>query len=160
MGGSTGCGVRIFISYSHEDRELKEQLNKSLSALRRSSKVEVWSDREIAPSADWHAELAEELHAADVILLLISADFNASDFIWDEELAVAMRRHEEGTAKVVPVILRDCSWKDLPYAKLQALPTDGKAITLFENRDQALTEVAQGVEFLVNAIAESRLVAQ
>jgi hypothetical protein len=83
---------------------------------------------------------------------LISIDFNASDFIWDKELASAMKRHEEGTAHVVPVILRRCEWSALPYAKLQALPRNAKPVTEYANRDEAFTEVAIGVERLVDSI--------
>jgi len=82
--------------------------------------------------------------------LLISVDFNASDFIWDKELALAMQRHEAGTARVVPIILRPCQWTGLPYAKLQALPRNGRPITDYNNRDDAFTEIAVEIDKLVD----------
>ena len=88
----------------------------------------VWSDKEIGASAEWGGEIKRELELADLILLLISVDFNASDFIWDNELARAMERHEAGTAKVLPVILRRCDWDSMPYAKLQAVPRHAKPV--------------------------------
>jgi hypothetical protein len=94
-----------------------------------------------------------ELNKANVILLLISVDFNSSDFIWDKELASAMKRHEEGTAHEVPVILRKCDWSKMPYAKLQALPRNAKPVTDYPNRDDAFTEIAIGIESLVDYIA-------
>ncbi len=90
-------GARIFVSYAHEDTDLKDELDKHLKVLRRSSKVQVWSDREIVAGAAWDESITSELQQANIILLLISVDFNASDFIWDKELAVAMARHKEGT---------------------------------------------------------------
>jgi hypothetical protein len=147
-------GARIFISYAREDEDLKKELDKHLKVLRRSSKIQVWSDQEIVSGEEWNAAIMSQLALANIILLLISVDFNASDFIWDKELAVAMTRHQEGTAHVVPVILRRCDWHDLPYARLQALPSRGKPVTEYSDRDLAYTEVAQGIEKLVDDINE------
>ncbi|MEO6187506.1 MAG: toll/interleukin-1 receptor domain-containing protein [Ginsengibacter sp.] len=140
----------IFISYAHLDEELKKELDKYLKVLKRSSKIESWNDRDLVPGQEWDAEIMAALAKANVILLLISIDFNASDFIWDKELASAMKRHEEGTAHVVPVILRRCDWSKMPYAKLQALPRNATPITEYENRDEGFTEVAIGIEKLVD----------
>ena len=93
-----------------------------------------------------------ELQKANIILLLISVDFNASDFIWDKELAEAMKRHEAGSAYVVPIILRNCKWTSMPYAKLQALPRNAKPISEYVDKDAAFTEVATGIERLVDYI--------
>jgi hypothetical protein len=85
-------------------------------------------------------------------LLLISVDFNASDFIWAKELASAMQRHEAGTAHVVPIILRNCNWSSLPYAKLQALPRNARPVKEYANRDDAFTEIVTEIENLVNHV--------
>ena len=108
------------------------------------------NDRKLVAGQEWDAEIMNALEKANIILLLISVDFNASDFIWDKELASAMKRHEEGTAHVVPVILRKCDWSKMPYAKLQALPRNAKPVTEYTNRDEAFTEIAQGIESLVD----------
>lgn len=142
----------IFISYAHEDEEMKKELDKYLKMLKRSGKVETWNDRELIAGQDWNETILLELNKANVILLLISVDFNASDFIWDKELASAMKRHEEGTAHVVPIVLRKCEWSNLPYAKLQALPRNATPVTEYANRDEAFTEIAIGIEKLVDYI--------
>src|SRR5437762_11205954 len=142
--------ARIFISYAHADEELKKELDKYLKVLKRSGKIESWNDRELIAGQEWDDVIMSELAKANVILLLISVDFNASDFIWDKELASAMKRHEAGTAHVVPIILRKCEWSSLPYAKLQALPRNAKPVTEYPNRDEALTEIAVGIEKLVD----------
>lgn len=144
--------ARIFVSYAHEDVELKHELDKHLAGLRRSGRVEVWSDRELLAGAEWERTVAAELEGADIILLLVSADFAASDFIWDEELRVALDRHDEGSAAVVPIILRSCAWDDLPFARLQVLPPDGRPVSDHDDRDRALTEVAEGIERLVDTV--------
>lgn len=142
--------VRIFISYAHADEPLKKELDKYLKVLRRSGKIAVWHDRELVAGDDWDATIMRELAQAHLILLLISVDFNASDFIWDKELAAAMERHAAGTARVVPIILRPCQWTSLPYAKLQALPRNGRPVTDHPDRDAALTDVATEIERLVD----------
>ena len=145
-------GARIFISYAHEDEDLKKELDKYLKVLKRSLKVQVWNDRELIGGQEWNQTIMSELSKANIILLLISVDFNASDFIWEKELASAMKRHEEGTAHVVPIILRRCEWRNMPYAKLQALPRNATPVTEYPNRDAAFTEIAVGIEKLVDYV--------
>lgn len=142
----------IFTSYAHEDEPLKDEMDKYLKVLKRSGKIDTWNDRALIPGQEWNKGIMDEFQKAHIILLLISVDFNASDFIWDKELALAMKRHEEGSAHVVPIILRRCKWTSLPYAKLQALPKNAKPITEFDDRDAAFTEIAEGIERLVDSI--------
>ena len=152
MMEASQTSARIFISYAHADEDLKKELDKYLKVLKRSSKVQVWNDRELIGGQEWDQTIMSELNKANIILLLISVDFNASDFIWDKELASAMQRHEEGTAHVVPIILRRCEWSSMPYAKLQALPRNATPVTEYPNRDAAFTEIAIGLEKLVDHI--------
>jgi TIR domain len=152
MMEASQTSARIFISYAHADEDLKKELDKYLKVLKRSSKVQVWNDRELIGGQEWDQTIMSELNKANIILLLISVDFNASDFIWDKELASAMQRHEEGTAHVVPIILRRCEWSNMPYAKLQALPRNATPVTEYANRDAAFTEIAVGLEKLVDHI--------
>ncbi len=153
---SQRSGVGIFISYAHEDEPLKTELDKYLKVLKRSSKIRVWNDRELIASQEWDRAIMAELAAAEVILLLVSVDFNASDFIWDKELASAMQRHEAGTARVVPIILRRCQWSAMPYAKLQALPRNATPVMDYPNRDDAFTEIAIEIERLVDHLIATR----
>ena len=142
--------LNLFISYAHADEDLKNELDKHLVMLKRLGKINVWNDRKLIPGQLWDDEIKNELTNAHIILLLVSADFNNSEYIWDKELASAMKRHEEGTARVVPVILRKCEWQEMPYAKLQALPKGAKSVTEFANRDDAFTDIAAGIRILVD----------
>lgn len=150
MVDTAAGNVRIFISYAHEDEALKNELDKYLKVLRRSGKIAVWQDRQLLAGDEWNATVLRELAQANLILLLVSVDFNASDFIWDKELAAAMQRHDDGTARVVPIILRPCQWSSLPYAKLQALPRNARPVTDHPDRDAAFTEIATEIERLVD----------
>ena len=148
--------LRLFISYSHEDEKMKNELDKHLVMLKRSGKVEVWNDRKLVAGQEWDSEIKNEMQAADIILLLISADFNNSEYIWKEELSHAMQRHEQGTARVVPVILRKCEWSDMPYAKLQALPRGARPVSDFPDKDDAFTDIASGIRLLIDTLASKK----
>ncbi len=142
--------LSIFLSYSHEDEAMKTQLDKNLIMLKRSDKVSVWQDRQLMAGMEWDDTIKKELAAANIILLLVSVDFNNSQYIWDKELKVAMERHEKGEARVIPIILRTCDWTGMPYAKLQALPTGAKPINSFADKDEAYTDVAKGLRMVVD----------
>jgi len=152
MVDSISNKLKLFISYSHEDEQLKNYLDKHLIMLKRSGKIEVWNDRQLVAGQEWDNGIKKEMQEADIILLLISADFNNSEYIWKQELAAAMERHEQGTARVVPVILRKCEWNEMPYAKLQALPKGARPVTEFADKDDAFTDIASGIRLLVDTM--------
>lgn len=137
----------LFYSYAHEDEELRIELNKHLSLLRNQGIISDWNDRMILGGEEWEDEIDENLEKADIILLLISSSFNASDYCYKKEMARALERHKAGEAVVIPVILRDCDWHSAPYGKLQALPKDGKSVTgsSWHSKDEAFTDVATGI---------------
>jgi hypothetical protein len=143
--------ARVFFSYSHTDEALRDQLETHLALLKNQGLIESWHDRRIAPGSEFDQSISEAMQSADVILLLISANFLASAYCYSIELKVAMERHHAGTATVIPVILRDCDWHSAPFGKLNAVPRDGKPITLWPNADQAFAEVAKQIRRVVEA---------
>src|SRR5687768_13608450 len=149
--------LKVFLSYAHEDEEMKNQLDKFLVNLKRSGSIEVWQDRELFAGDEWDKSIKNELATADIILLLISVDFNASNYIWNKELAIAMQRHENGEARVIPIIFRNCVWTDMPYAKLQALPVNGKPVSEYIDKDKAYTEIAKEIRKVVEYYANKNL---
>ncbi len=137
--------VEIFISYAHEDRDLCDQLCKQLSPLKRQERVRIWTDELISAGAEWSDEILAALDRAQLVLLLVSADFLASDFCYMEEMTRALERHRAGTARVVPVILRPCEWHSTPLGELKALPRDGKPVQEWPNPDAAFSDVVKGL---------------
>src|SRR5262249_16955345 len=105
-----GRALSLFISYSHKDDAMREKLDTHLAVVKRQRVFDVWHDRRITGGREWADAIDEALERADVILLLVSADFLASDYCYDKELNRAMQRHEAGSARVVPVILRASGW--------------------------------------------------
>ncbi len=145
--------IELFYSYSHKDEELRDELDKHLSVLRRQGVIAGWHDRKIGAGTEWKDQIDAHLNTARVILLLVSSDFLASDYCWDVEVKRAMERHAAGDARVIPVILRPCDWMDAPFAKLQGLPKDARPITSWSNRDEAFLDVARGIKKAVQSLA-------
>ncbi|GHC59883.1 toll/interleukin-1 receptor domain-containing protein [Roseibacillus persicicus] len=136
----------LFFSYSHVDETLRNELQKHLTMLERSGTIQSWHDRCIKAGDELDPAISTELENADVILLLVSPDFLASRYCYELEMTRAMERHQEGSARVIPVILRPCDWTDAPFGKLLAAPKDGKAITLWPDRDSALLDVTRQIK--------------
>jgi CheY-like chemotaxis protein len=110
-----------------------------------------WHDRRINPGIPWKSAIHEQLNLSHIILLLISADFLASDYCYDVEMKRAMELHETGRARVIPIILRPCDWQQTPFAKLQALPTDGRPVINWAKHDSAFIDIARGIREVVNS---------
>jgi hypothetical protein len=117
-----------------------------VSILERNGIIECWHDRQLTPGQDWNLGIKAEMEAAQLILLLVSPDFLASDYIHDVEIKHALERHKHGTARVIPIILRPCNWVLTSLAKLQALPKNAKAVTSWPDIDEALLDVAKGIQ--------------
>jgi hypothetical protein len=149
--------IEIFFSYSHKDEDLRDELATHLSMLKRQGVIAAWHDREISAGTEWANAIDQHMESARVILLLISANFLASNYCYDIELKRAMERHESSEARVIPIILKPVDWSGAPFSKLQALPKNAKSITTWENRDEALLDVAQGIRKVVNELSASFL---
>jgi tetratricopeptide (TPR) repeat protein len=138
--------VSIFISYSHKDERFRERIVSQLLILQRQGLIEAWSDRQISPGTEWAEDIDQHLLEARLVLLLISPDFMASEYCYDIELRQAMKNHEERVAIVLPIIIRPTDWTDSSFAKLQALPKGGKAVTTWSNRDEAFLDIQIGIK--------------
>jgi tetratricopeptide (TPR) repeat protein len=141
--------LKVFFSYAHEDEAHRKTLANHLSALEDEGLIAVWHDRKIKGGREWAGAIDEALRSADIVLLLISADFLASDYCNDVELTEAIRRHDAAQARVVPVILRSCDWEHSRFARFNALPPDGVPVVEAEHPDQRFMAVAKGLRAIV-----------
>jgi hypothetical protein len=144
----------LFFSYSHADENLRDQLEKHLSALKRQGVITSWHDRQITAGTELNGAIDTNLNSADIILLLISPDFIDSDYCYDREMKRAMERHQKGEARVIPVILRPCDWHGLAFGKLLATPADGRPITKWANIDEAFLEVVKAIKGTLNELGK------
>ncbi len=139
--------VTLFYSYapSAKDEALREELEKHLVGLQRKGLIEGWSRREISAGKEQQQEIDKHLETASVILLLISPDFLASDYYYSAEMLRAMERHQAGDARVIPILLRPVYIEDEPFTRLASLPTNGKPISMWRNRDAAFADIAKEI---------------
>jgi internalin A len=148
--------VSIVFSYSHKDEALRDQLAAHLKILERNQVISSWHDRKILSGDEWKDEIDTNFQRADLILLLASADFIASDYCFEIEMKGALERHKKKEASVIPVIIRPCRWQSAPFGKLQALPKDGKPVTSWSSQDEAWLSVEEGIEKAAEEIRKRR----
>jgi hypothetical protein len=135
----------VFFSYSHADEALRDQLEKQLAILKRQGVIDTWHDRRIGAGQNIDNAIDKHINSDEIILLLVSADFLASDYCYNKEMTRAMERDRLGEAIVIPVILRACDWHNAPFGKLNATPRDGKPITQWADVDDAFLQVVKAV---------------
>ena len=124
---------RIIISYSHKDKEWKDRLLTQLNVLALEGYYDVWEDRRIKMGDDWLPEIESALNDAHVAILMVSANFLTSNFIRKTEVPKIMERRENEGLTVIPVIVKPCAWKRVPWlSTIQAFPEDGKPLTTFK----------------------------
>ena len=109
--------TKVFISYSHKDASALERLQVHLKPLERQGIVERWDDTQIKAGQDWRAEIERALAEARVAILLVSADFLASDFIDRDELPPILLAQKQEGLDVLPVILKPCRFTRTPTLK-------------------------------------------
>ena len=149
--------IEVFFSYSHKDEKMRKRLEAHLSTLKRQNVISGWHDRKIEPGTEWKGQIDEHLDKAEIVLLLISADFLASDYCYDVELNQALARHSAGQTRVIPIILRPCDWTSTRFGKLQALPRDGKPVCNYPTHDHAFNEIVRGISRIVQELSTSAM---
>src|SRR5881275_2287700 len=139
---ATSSAVEIFCSYAHEDESWLRKLETHLSLLKRQGLISLWHDRLIVPGTDWAHTIDMHLETASVILLLVSADFFASDYCVGIEMKRALERQEEGSVVVIPILVSEVNWREAPLVHLQVLPTDARPLAIWPDEERALADVA------------------
>jgi serine/threonine protein phosphatase PrpC len=141
--------AKIFCCYAHEDEALLNKLKAHLRPLQRQGLIDVWHDQDISAGTEREQAINEQLNEAQIILLLVSPDFLASDYLFDIEVKHALERHERQEVHVIPIILRPVAWDETPFGKFQALPSEGKPVTSWLNLDEAFLDIARGIQKVV-----------
>lgn len=138
--------LKVFISYSHKNAGEKEEIVRSL--MQTSSQYEILSDDLLNPADNWDMVLTKLRSEADVFLLLVSQFYLDSSTIPTVELPQIMKRGEDGSAYIIPVILEACPWSDRPFAKFQALPKFGKPANTFTNKEAVYQQINEALDAL------------
>ena len=150
-----GSCAQIFCSYSHKDEKYRTELETHLALFERQGAVHVWHDRLIQPGADWVHEIDDNISHANLVLLLVSVDFLASEYCYGIEMNRALARAAAGETRVVPILVRKCDLEGVPFGHVQWLPTGAKPVKNWTDRDSAWTDVAKGVRKVVQDLGVS-----
>jgi eukaryotic-like serine/threonine-protein kinase len=147
--------IATFFSFAQEDSALRKELDDHLSLLQRQGVLRAVDNGCISPGDDWTAAIARQIDAAQVVVLLISASYVASDYLYHAEMGRALERQRCGQARVIPVLLRDCDLTNAPFGDLQMLPEPGIPVTSqhWGTRDDAWTIVARGIRAAIDDLA-------
>ena len=138
--------LKLFCSFAQEDDKLLTELEKYLHPLERQQQITIWHRNKIAEGRNFLREIKDHLNTAQIILLLVSPDFLASDHCYSVEMQRAIERQRAtNTVRVIPIILRHSDWQDTPFGGLKALPDNHIPITESRNRDKAFLNVVQGI---------------
>jgi TIR domain len=151
--------VTVLLCYdrNRKDERMAGELNKHFSALKRNGIIEVWDYGSISPGTDWQQQMKSYLSKAQIILLLISSSFLDSGYCYDKVMQKAIERHECKEACVIPVLLRPVHWKKPPLGILLPLPDHEKPISRWPDRDEAYTNVIDGIEKVIEQLKTERL---
>ena len=137
---------KAFIAYARVDKDMVGRLLTHLTGLKYANRLETWFDGEIPVGAPWEEQISQELNRSDMVILCVSADFLASEYVQTVEMPRAMERNQAGQCKILPVILKPCAWKRHSFAHLQVTPGGGKPVTKYTDQEEAWTEVIQTID--------------
>lgn len=143
--GTQRLSLKVFVSYSHKDENLRAELDTHLAPLVREGLLSIWHDRKICPGESWEDAISESVESADILVALVSPDFIASDYCYGVELQTAIRKHHKREAVLIPVVIRPVDWTHSPISGIQALPKNATPITSWDNRDEAWLSVVEGI---------------
>lgn len=141
--------MEAFISYSHHDQAILERLHKHLAQLKRDNLLQAWTDHNILAGETLDVEIDNALAISGLFIALLSPDYIASEYCYEKEFESALKKHQEGTIIIVPVIVEPCEWTNTPFKNFKALPKDGKPISEWENPNTALLFVVQQLRNLI-----------
>jgi hypothetical protein len=147
--------IHIFCSYADEDQKLETKLEKQLKSLEleRQDQVFVLNKHKIQPGQEREREIDEQINRADLILLLISPDFIASDDCYGNQLNKALQRQTDGKTRIIPILLRPCNWKKLRFSPFQVLPLKQTYVTQWpQGQDAAFQHIVEVIDVIVQEI--------
>ncbi|NLN57979.1 MAG: toll/interleukin-1 receptor domain-containing protein [Gammaproteobacteria bacterium] len=143
----------IFISYSHVDKDHLKRLHVHLKPLENKGLVDIWDDTKIRTGQKWREVIEIALSKAAIAILVISADFLASDFIIENELPPILKKAELGGTRILPIILKPCRFsRETHLSQFQALNTPDKPLLSLSDieQEEMWDKLSQTIEIELN----------
>lgn len=145
---------KLFLSYSKNDNDLLQEFIRHLAVLKMQGHIATWHDEAIDPGDNWTDEIRTRLYEADIILILLSSNFMATQSIWEVEVKTALERREQGQVRIIPIVLRACDWRSTVFGQIQPLPRSGEPVFKWQDRDEAWLDVVQGIRRIIEKMNE------
>lgn len=142
--------TRIFLSYSIHDKEYANKIIELLHSIKSESKIEIQNSGEIEIGEDWSKKIKRMIDSSDVILILLSPDLLASDYINSIEIRKAISLNNAGASIVIPIIVRPCKWRESQLSGLQVFPRDTMPISEAQNLKQVYDELVENLRMVIN----------
>jgi hypothetical protein len=146
----------IYYVYADADEGSLQGLERHLHLLERQKLLRGWHRRKVLAGEDWQTAVDQHFEDADIIVLLVSPDLLDSKYCYDTEVERAMRRHLKGEVVVVPVLVRPCMWELTPFERCRPLPGNAVPVSLWEEPESALLDIAKGIHDLLLGLRGSR----
>jgi hypothetical protein len=101
---------KVFLCYckQRQDSTWLRRLQVHLRPLERHGIIDLWDIAKVPPGSLLEEELQSAIEASKVAILLVSADFLASDYILDEELPRLLSQAESRGTIIIPLIITHC----------------------------------------------------
>jgi len=143
---------QVFISYSHQDKKLMEELLTHLKPYLRSGAVTAWSDQQIPSGSQWFQQIQMALARTSAAVLLVSPDFLASDFIHEHELGPLLKEAEAGGIKILWVPIQASAYEETPLKHYQAVSAPDVPLGVLgkAERNGAWVQVCKEIKKAVN----------
>ncbi len=151
--------IEIFISYAQQDEKFKNQLETHLAMLKREKVINVWHSEQttVGKASGRQQEIADRIDSAQIILLLISPSYLASDSLYDYEMMHAIDRQQSGDpVRVISIIVRHVAPSEAPFQKLQRLPSNGKPIETWRDRNRAWATVVEEIQHVCKELRQNQ----
>jgi TIR domain len=146
---------KVFVSYSQKDAKWLERIQVYLKPIERDSRIELWDDTKIIAGAKWKEQIQDAIASATVAVILVSADFLASDFIVEYQLPMLLSQASDEGTTILPIIVSSCLFEYTGLDVFQPVNPPDKPLALMEpsEQDQTLFELARAIK---EQVAERR----
>jgi AAA15 family ATPase/GTPase len=158
MPAKSAIRNNVFVSYSHADKKWLERLKVHIKPLERDHNLVIWNDAKFRSSYKWQTEINKVLASAKVAILLVSADYLAADFIYNNELPPLLKAAERKGMFVLPLIVGSCSFTLSPLSQFQAVNDHKQPLNLIlkEQADEIYLQLIQRIYGIFNPIRVKR----